>query len=157
MAIAVGDVVTVTLQHSIYEGQQGEAVEIVNDGDPDGTINVKFGPWCSYLFDDMSRDSVTIRFLETELRRDVDWSFEVNIIRLFGREGLMWRSASRLVDPLNPQSECRINGCLERAARRCLINIWGTVHEVDLCVDCAEEFNGISCERLPNKRFVCVS
>ena len=65
---------------------------------------------------------------------------------LFGR---MWHSTSCYKEPFATGSPCALSqdkrssdGCPENAVRRCLVNVWGTVYELDLCESCADYWHG---------------
>lgn len=151
MPLEIGNIVTVLLEDSTYCDCQGQVVEIKDDGDEDGPIGVRFGREYNHLFDFFQTgDSITVRFLEAELRKDLEWNLEVRLFRAFGSSVcnfLMERTV-----PFDPKNECQAELCSEDCARRCLINIWGTVYEIDLCETCAKLFDGKWGESWPNKR-----
>jgi len=151
MPLKVGDIVTVVHKHYIYSDKQGEVVEIKDDGDEDGNIGVKFGRWYRHLFDysDGDNNSVTVRFLEGELRKDANWGLEVKVLQRFGEN--CWHSVYVLDKPFDPTKRCKTEGCNIVNARRCLINIWGNVYEIDLCEECAREYDGKCGESFPAK------
>jgi len=68
----VGSIVTVILD-CIYCGEQGEVVEIINDGDLDGPICVRFGEQ-SFVVEDIGKTSLTVRFREEDLHQDEEWN-----------------------------------------------------------------------------------
>lgn len=150
MTLAVGDIVTVTLKECIYFGIQGQVMEVNEDGDPGGPIGVKFNkwkdPWAA-----IQKDRPTVRFLESFLRKDDDWDPEIRVLECYGK--YLCRSFFQLPDPFDPTkpSPCKTKGCVYLAVRRCLINIVGSVYEVDLCADCAKEYHGTCTEGWPTK------
>jgi hypothetical protein len=150
MPLIINDVVTVISEDTMYFEQQGEVVEVVNDNDPDGPIGVRFGIWCSHLFDAFHEaNQTTVRLLEAELRKDPDWTLEIKTIRLFGKE--MWHSLFSRGIPLDRNTKCQTENCIHFCDERCLINIWGSVYEIDLCSECAKQYHGMMGESWPSK------
>ena len=127
---------------------QGQVVEIVHDDDPDGPIGVKFGGWrrFSHL---LEGEDTTVRFLEMELRKDEDWSLEVKVYQCYGHN--MWHSIATLKEPFDSKKICKAEGCTNLNVRRCLVNIWGTVYEIDFCETCATAYHGMLGESFPRK------
>jgi hypothetical protein len=148
MPLAIGNIVTVLLEDCIYFELQGEVMEIVDDGNSEGPIGVKFSEWCDPL-GALERDRPIIRFLEAELRRDDDWGFELKVYQCYGRN--MWHSTARLGHVFDPKKKCGTENCTHFCDRRCLINLWGTVYEIDFCNECAKEYHGKCGEFFPSK------
>jgi hypothetical protein len=149
MQLAVGDIVTVTAENLYFE-EQGQVVEIKNDGDSDGPIGVKFGRWCQTV--PSHKSDITVRFEEVELRKDPDWSLQVKVFRCYGND--LWHSLYSIPEPFDPQKQCKAKGCQDLNVRRCLINIWGSVYEIDLCENCAKAYHGMMGESFPDKAAV---
>ncbi len=150
MPLAVGNIVTVIFEDCMYFEQQGEVVEIVEDGDSDGPVGVKFGKWCKHLFNSFHDGNfTTVRFEEVELRKDADWGIEVKAVRCYGAR--MWHSLCSLRRPFDPKGKCQTENCTHFCDQRCLINIWGTVSEIDLCMECAKQYHGKCGEMWPAK------
>jgi hypothetical protein len=152
MLLSIGDIVTVTLEECTYFEKQGQVVEIVADGDSDGPIGVKFGRWCEVIA--FNEEHITVRFEEPELRKDLDWSLEVKVFQCYGDD--LWHSLYALKYLFDPAGTCKAEGCQEPNVRRCLINIWGSVYEIDLCKTCATAYHGMMGESFPRKAAVAI-
>ncbi len=150
MSLEVGNIVTVVSEDCRFFESQGEIVEIKDDGDPDGNIGVRFGEWYADLFDYPDGKYTIVRFVEKELRQDADWSLEAKIVRLYGKH--CWHSVYVLKKPFDPTEECPEEGCAEQVSRRCLINIWGSIYEIDLCGKHVEKYHGKCGEIFPAKQ-----
>jgi hypothetical protein len=147
MSLSVGDIVAVTLKDCSYYNQQGQVVEIVDDGHPDGRIGVKFGEWCESLA--FYESHAVVRFEESELRQDADWSLKVKVFQCYGT--YVWHSLYVLPHSFDLTKTCKAEGCQNLNVRRCLINIWGNVYEIDLCETCAQAYHGKIGESFPQK------
>jgi hypothetical protein len=155
MPLEIGNIVTILSRESLFFNKQGEIVEIVHDDDTDGPIGVKFGKECEHLFGAFTEEAcIPIRFLETQLRVDTEWNLETRIIRAFGR---MFHSYCASKKTFSLQDECATVHCNHFVDQRCLINIWGTVYELDLCKVCAEEYDGKCGEAFPSLSLVRAS
>lgn len=141
--LEVNNIVTVTMEGSYLMGQQGEVVEIVEDGDEDGPVGVLFYP--VQLFHHTSRrEERIVRFQRDELRIDPHWSAKSRAWQLFPNS---YHSTVSLKFPFSTRNSCMYEGCEHPVARRVVVNIWGTVIERDVCQQhsywegkCAESF-----------------
>lgn len=129
-----GDIVTVTLERCFLEGHQGEVVEIYEDGHKDGPLEVKFGKELRHLFDFENKEPRTVRFEESDLRVDPDWSLENKVLYFYGKG--MWHTVHKLTEPFSRESFCthRNHGDTETpVVKRIIVNYVGSVCEVDVC------------------------
>ena len=145
------DVVTILNEELLFHECQGQVVEIVDDGDPDGNIGVKIGPKDEYLLGYCwNEDQKTVRFTEDELRVDQDWCIENKIIALYGRD--RWHHAYSLGEPLNTEKECMHEDCPDKCKQRIMVNIWGSVYEIDVCDNHAKKWHGMCADSFPFKK-----
>lgn len=134
--LQVGDFATIIAKHLPQLGHQGVVVEVEFDGDEDGPIGLVF----PYLDPRRPFDRGTItRFEDDELRKDAHISIENEAEKLFrGR----YHSLSKLRVPFSPDRVCELKGCAEKCHARGLINVCGSVSQVDLCASHAEQMHG---------------
>src|SRR6185503_8761163 len=111
--IKAGNIVTVTLECS-YTDKQGQVKRIVHDGDEDGPIDVEFSR-LDYMHYLGPGDEPVVRFQESDLRVDADWTLENHADRLFPHyyHSLM---SKRL--PLDPSRLCEHKGCRRQCRHR---------------------------------------
>ncbi|MEK7138221.1 MAG: hypothetical protein AAB787_01805 [Patescibacteria group bacterium] len=148
MKLEVGNIVTVTLD-CMFTNKQGEVVAIVDDGDEDGNIDVKFGSDCDHLFSWNRKGKGALRFKESDLRKDKDYTMEVKAYHLFGAG--MFHHLAPLKHPFSLENKCMHEKCAESATNRALVNIWGTVCEVDVCKG-HSDWHGNCADSFPWKR-----
>ena len=150
MDLVIGNIVTVTLVDSIFHGTQGEVVEIKDDGDEDGNIGVMPGPdgerYLGYCRNDSER---IVRYEESDLRLDNDWTAENRTHRLFGNN---WHHVYTFSLPLDPEQDCMHKDCDNKRSARIMVNIWGTVCEFDVCDSHRDEWHGNCADEFPFKK-----
>ena len=127
--VEVGDIVTIISDESCYKDKQGQVVEIVEDGDADGSVGVKFrrDQMMHYV---ATGETCIVRHKEEELRIDKGWSLVSRATMLYGR---MYHHTVELRFDFDVRNPCMHEGCNENAEKRCVVNVWGTVIERDLC------------------------
>lgn len=151
MTLEVGNIVTITLADSLFNGKQAEIVEIADDGNEDGNIGVILGRDGEHLVGYCRTDEERIvHFKENELHLDDDWSPMNKAFKLFGPD--MWHRVLSLKRPFDPERDCMHEGCYKKNTFRAMINIWGSVCEADLCDVHCEEWHGKCVESFPWKK-----
>ena len=144
MTIAVDDVVTVVEEEDRHHGKQAKVAEIVNDGNPDGPIGLRFPEGTiTRVFDDPE----VFRYEEAELRVDTGWTPKNRAFWLFGRH--VWHSLSPITEPFEAGGDCGHEDCPHHTVQRCMVNILGIACEVDLCGGHRDEYHGKSIEHFP--------
>jgi hypothetical protein len=144
-SVKLGDIVTVVSDASSYEGRQGKVVRVIPRGEEDGPIGVKFHK--SYMFHYVrSQLECVVHHEEHELRVDKAWSCASRAVQLFPRTH---HSVYELLFDFDPQNPCMRDGCDRFATKRCTINIWGCVSQLDLCTKHGE-IDGMCGEMLPD-------
>jgi len=68
--------------------------------------------------------------------------------RLKRKFGHFW-AAYFLTNPFDPNSLCYC--CDNKATTRIEANIWGTIHQYDTCDACAEKWDGVRTDGLPER------
>jgi len=81
-----------------------------------------------------------------QLRPDTGKKFEQ--VRLERKFGEFW-IAYFLVDKIDFQKECAV--CHNLVTKRIEINVWGCIHQYDVCSGCAKKYDGIRTDGLPLK------
>ena len=145
----IGNIVTVTLQESFLRGCQGEIAEIKNDRDVDGPIGVRLGRHCSHLFGCEYNPNNAIRFMESDLRVDGDYTSKNKANMLFPR---MWHSLYSYKEQLDSEKLCMHEKCHEKRQRRIMVNVWGCATEVDVCNTHADQYHGKCIEIFPYRQ-----
>jgi hypothetical protein len=146
--VKIGDIVTIVSDASMYNGKQGEVVEIVEDDDEDGPVGVKFHK--SQIFNYVrSEEECVIRHEERELKIDTGWNVQTRALKMYPN---MYHSMNELLFDFDPRNPCMQAGCAEdHSERRCVINIWGTVIERDLCTE-HSKFDGMLGESFETRK-----
>ncbi len=151
MSLQVGNIVTVTLAGSPFNGKQAEIVEIKDDGNEEGNIGIIFGHDGEHLLGYCQNDSErTVRFKEDELRLDSDWTPMNKAYKLFGPH--MWHSLFIAKKPFDPEGSCMHKDCEKKNTVRIMVNIWGSVCEADVCDAHREEYHGKCMDAFPWKQ-----
>ncbi len=151
--LSAGDVVTITLPDTRFTGKQGVVVNILNDGNPDGPIGVRFPEYYKFLFDFPNKPDTVIRFTEADLKKNTrddkqDITQEQLCDVLFGK---MWHSIYSLKRPLMIGfRDCTHKNCSNKVAMRIMVNCHGTVQEIDVCKNHVE-YHGRNCDDFPHK------
>lgn len=131
MPVKIGNIVTIISQESSYNGKQGKVAEIKHDGDEDGPIGVRFHRNQIWHCVDSEAECI-VRHQEAELRVDASWSVESRAEQIYPRR---YHSVYQLRFDFSPENPCMQAGCAKKATKRCIVNIWGTVSELDLCAE----------------------
>jgi len=142
--VQVGSIVTIIADCALT-GQQGEVVEIVEDGHQDGNIAVRVENPLSSL-----PGQKVPRFKEEELRVDADWTPEIQATRLFRKNG--YHTIREPKEPFSPEKDCSHADCPEKNTRRVLVNFWGSVYLIDLCDAHAEKWHGRHADTFPFRK-----
>jgi len=146
MDFQISDIVTVVKEDSFLRNEQGEVIG-TEDKDTETEIIVFFGEEVS-IIDYVTTDGKKIFYFgPDELRKEIDWNPEVKANRTFGHS--MWHTVRYDKSPLGPDDECDIKGCPDRPSKRGMINIWGTVYELNLCDEHHEHYNGKCMDDIP--------
>lgn len=74
---------------------------------------------------------------------------EIRCERVYGS---MYHHLYTLKEKLNKNLPCMHEGCSEKCEKRALVNIWGTVYEVDLCSDHYKEWDSKCTEDFPFRK-----
>lgn len=147
--VKIGDIVTIVSDRSLYNGEQGEVVEINDeDGDEDGPVGIKFDPQ-QIKFNAFKHAECIVRHEDDELRVDNGWACTTLATRLYPG---YYHTTYTFKHPFDPSLPCMCEGCSENASRRCVINEWGNVSEIDLCEPHAAEAHGKLFEQYHWKR-----
>jgi hypothetical protein len=149
-AISRGTVVTVFTPDTVFTGKQG--ILEVDATNPTQDVGVRFGRELSYLFGfSFKPEGEVVEFPAGQLRPDADFTIEIRVERLFGRN--CWNQVYSFKKPFDPAAghECNREGCTARATKRILVNIWGTVCEHEVCGPCAEQWHGKLVDDFPAK------
>jgi hypothetical protein len=80
---------------------------------------------------------------------EADATPEMRARRLFGR---MFHCTLTRREPFVPGGPCMRDGCELPAARRIMVNIWGSAVEYDVCEACGEEWHGKLVDEFPARR-----
>lgn len=135
--LAVGDIVTIIHPNWRFTGKQGKIVEIINDGNEEGSIGVCFPKYYQFLFDHPDNANTVLRFEVSDLQKNSrDDKQDITVAQLcdmlFGSH--MWHSIYVINQPLMIGfSDCMLRGCDSQAIMRIMLNCHGTVSEVDVC------------------------
>ncbi|OGB73376.1 hypothetical protein A3K24_00660 [candidate division Kazan bacterium RIFCSPHIGHO2_01_FULL_44_14] len=139
MSFTIGDIVKVDLGNGnktyTYHGKTGVVVGIVEDGDPDGTINVKFGPSLDNEFGSPGvsprwyKSGRVTRFCETELSKEESFS----ALKPEDYFCLFEYMDSAYYTPAEPGQVCRRPGCHHPAVVIIIVNEHGCGREVAVC------------------------
>ena len=78
-----------------------------------------------------------------------DFPVEIKAERLFGNT---YMRLFVLDKPLDKSSECKHKDCTQKVGKRAMVNIWGSVYEVDVCDDHFVEYNGHLIDDFPWKK-----
>ena len=140
-------IVTVTMEDSYLNGQQGQVIEVVEDGDTDGPIGVQFHPSQMSRYTSSPEDCV-VRFHPSELRIDGHWTVTSRALRLFPRSH---HSISSLRFAFSLENPCMHEGCGCFACSRIVVNIGGDVIELDVC-QMHSNWDGRCADIFPTKR-----
>jgi len=149
--IAAGDVVEIT-NESAFNGMQGEVVTVDSKKEPGYPIEVKMHEKYRYMFGlplGRDHDYMHLSFTEKELEKRNDWDIELRCYRLFKN---MYHRIYIFNSPFNPHNICCIQGCQENNSQRILVNIWGSVGELDVCEQHASQYHGKCVESVPVKK-----
>ena len=147
--IAIGNLVKVVEEDTFFLEKCGEVVEIEDDGDEDGPIGVRFHE------EDIphyvsSPEECVVRFLETELTAIDEYPLAHRAREIYGS---MFHSVRSLIEPFSTENSCMHWRCSKhvRATGRAVINVWGTVMDIDLCQKHFDEYNGMCCDVSPSQ------
>jgi hypothetical protein len=143
-AIEIGNIVTIISTESGYNKKQGQVVEIVDDGDEDGPVGVKFHP-NDMLHIVADENNCIVRHEIHELRIDPCWSLGHRALLAYPG---MHHTLFELLFAFSPENPCMHEDCERNAARRCMINVWGCVYERDYCEEHGK-IDGMMGESLP--------
>ncbi len=145
MHIPKGTVVTVITDHT-----QGVVQADVTD--PEQEVPILYGREYSYLFG-FDFDPVTaVRTARgADLEPQTDFTPENRADRLFPRH---WHHFAVFDDPWDPAQnrDCQHLPCGAKATKRVMVNVWGTVCELEMCDSCATQWHGKRVEDVPAKR-----
>jgi len=153
--LKINDIVTVVHPEWRFTGKQGQVVEIVEDGNEDGPIGVRFPEYYSHLFAYPDKPDTIVRFQISDLKRNTrDDPQDINLRQLggilFGSS--MWHTIYCLGKPLMIGfTDCMHEGCSEKALVRIMVNCFGTVCEADVCKE-HFEYHGRNCDGFPFKK-----
>lgn len=141
-----GNVVTVCWPDTVCDGKQAQVIRI----DPvTNEVLVKLGPKDEYLLGGCSDAEKEIRFQESQLRKDEDWSPENMAIILFGQNH--FHSLYVLKEKFVPEEECSHKECHEPNTQRIMVNVWGCVAQHDVCAKHAKQYHGKMIDNFPSK------
>jgi hypothetical protein len=129
MDITIGQLVKVVSKETLYFEKFGEVVEISNGSKEDGSIGIRFD------IDDLfyavsSEENCVVRFKPQELSVVTDTPVQYLAKKLFRN---LYHSTRELSFSFSPKNFCMYEGCQNKATKRAVTNIWGTVIEVDVC------------------------
>jgi hypothetical protein len=122
------DVFIIGVKYSIFHGKNGTVKALL----PTGMIEVHFAKEFSYIFGFEYDQGKTT------------WEFEPKDVKKFILDEFPHRKANRLYNQnynvlcsftykFSPENDCMCKGCKQKATKRILFNIWGTVGEYDVC------------------------
>jgi len=159
--LAVGDIVTIIGDNN-FTDTQGIVVDTCSDKMlDDGPIAIYFdnevpdykfnrhdfddNKWTSGIptKDSYKRCYRVICFKPEELRKEVGFSIETIVNRIFGKTG--YNAISVLNFPLKPGTHpCQVESCETglQATELTLVNIWGTIMTIYTCTDCHRKWHG---------------
>lgn len=156
MVLCIGNVVQVVNRPSWrFNKKYGKVVEVVSDGNKNGSIGVRFFSWYRRLFDYPSGLDTVVRFVERDLVRCYrHYPFDMTPEEYCGVLFLSRKIASEgrfHLDPLVPgMSECEYKGCNKKATLSILVNVLGVVREFDVCPDHTSD-HGKNVDSFPSK------
>lgn len=143
-----GDVVKIINQTLQFGGAFGEVTETKRRDKTGHTVKVKICQAFSHMAGAFFAEEREKWYKPEELEKHPDYPPAIKADILF--KGLYHQIQSYQL-PFNPGGDCQYNDCSREAIKRCMINIYGAVCEVDLCGEHAEEFNGHWLENFPWK------
>lgn len=146
----VGDLVKIKSSEdesigNLYPGKMGVIVAIKKDNDPDGTIDVKFGPSLDLYFGvggsdgrEFRKKGRIVRFAEGDLCHEDNSQSELSIEDY---TSLLFHLDSRYTTPAK-ECMCQYHNCPEYGEIIIWINHHGDQRKVAVCKIHAKEFNG---------------
>ncbi len=143
MNLRLGDPVTVINAKSAHKGEQGIVTMLGSAAKK--LVGVDFGPsngWQLGLHE-------CIYMKEKELRKDNDLAPENRVKRVFRSDS--WHRLYTLKTPFSLENDCMHEGCEKKAVLRALVNLWGSIHDFDVCEDHAD-WHGKYADVFPVKR-----
>ena len=132
--IGVGCIVKVIAPDLRFTDKRGFVLEIVDDGNEDGPVGVRFPYWYD-LFDYGTDKDVAVRFNGSDL--EIVECFDTMprekfLKELFGRMGVNVYYERKI--PLIPgQTKCGAKDCKKMAYFEIWINCWGTATSYHVC------------------------
>ena len=148
IGIEEGKIVKVHGTGTSFDDAYG-VVAKVSPGEGEENIGITFGRDMRYMFGSQFKKDGIMLFSEKNLKMVEDFPSKIKAELLFKD------SYSRLYTlnkPLNKDSECGHKDCPKKAEKRAMINVWGSVYEVDVCPQHFEEFNGHLIDDFPWKK-----
>lgn len=145
--IEEGNIVKVYGTETSFDGAYG-IVGKVFIGEEKENVGVTFGKDKSHLFGFQFKKNGIMMFSDKNLEVVEDFPVEVKAEHLFKGSYMVIRSPK---EPLDKNSECRHDNCLQKAEKRAMVNIWGSVCEVDVCSQHFDEYNGHLIDSFPWK------
>lgn len=143
--LKVGDIVKMGNNRSDYFCDAlGEVVEIVPGQEK--SIGVRLHSELSHLFSRPLEEQILFFSPDDFVNILSEWPLEVQARRLFKKN---WIVLSELNEPFTVERLCMVDGCLENRERRCLVNIWGNVCQVDVCDGHAQDYHGKCIDSFP--------
>jgi hypothetical protein len=129
MSIVIDSLVRVTSKETSYLGKCGKVAEIIDDGDEDGPIGVRFDreDIATYVSTD---EECVVRFEPSELEIITDFPVEHIANTLFRHSH---HTVEEFTFVFSPKNDCMFEDCPQKATRRAVTNIWGRVIERDVC------------------------
>lgn len=142
-----GNVVTICLPESSFNGIQGEVAGRVADTNE---VLVKLSPNDEYLLGYCAtEEEKQIRFPESALKKNDCWSPENLAVILWGKH--MFHSLQVLKAKFVPGGKCRHKDCQKPIAKRIMVNIWGTAIQYDVCEEHAQQYHGKCLDDFPSE------
>jgi hypothetical protein len=163
--IEKGAIVQVINEDNRYCRKQGYVVRTDDIDNEQGPIRVWFGCEYEYLYDyelrklarahgagkqppanDDKNNPRISNFHLVELVKEPEWTVKTLAERHWYR---FYHSLYEPKFPFVAGGLCAVNDCKEKAVRRIVINIWGTVCPADTCEECAQKYHLKAIEDFP--------